>query len=100
MSYTADTAPCGGLDALADGAHLLLSEATLRSLSEDAQPPEPRGHLLPAEAADAARKGGVERLVMTHLPVDNDGAASLRAQAQAVFEGEVDIAEPGRSYEV
>lgn len=100
MSYTADTAPCGGLDALADGAHLLLSEATLRSLSEDAQPPEPRGHLTPAEAADAARKGRVERLVMTHLPVDNDGAAGLRAQAQAVFDGEVDIAEPGRSYEV
>ena len=57
LAYTADTAPCAGLDDLANGADLLLSEATLRSLDEDAQPPEPRGHLLPSEAGDAAREG-------------------------------------------
>jgi ribonuclease BN (tRNA processing enzyme) len=39
LAYTADTAPCGGLTDLADGADLLLSEATLRSLDEDAAPP-------------------------------------------------------------
>ncbi len=100
LSYTADTGPCGGLDELADGANLLLSEATLRSLDEDAQPPEPRGHLLPAEAAEAARLGGVERLVLTHLPVNHDEATSFRMQAQEVFEGPVEIATPGRSYEV
>ncbi|MGI8657732.1 MAG: MBL fold metallo-hydrolase [Candidatus Limnocylindria bacterium] len=100
LAYTADTAPCAGLDALADGAKLLLSEATLRSLAEDAQPPEPRGHLLPSEAADVAREGGVERLVLTHLPVNGDDAASFRSQAQASFDGLVDIAQPGNDYEV
>ena len=100
LAYTADTAPCGGLSELAEGADLLVSEATLRSLDEDAQPPEPRGHLLPAEAGEAARAGGVGRLLLTHLPVDADGAASFQAEAAATFGGEVEVAEPNRAYEV
>lgn len=100
LSYTADTAPCSGLDELADGAHLLLSEATLRSLAEDAQPPEPRGHLLPAEAAEAARLGGADRLVLTHLPVNHDEAKAFQEQAREVFPGTVEIATPGRTYDV
>jgi ribonuclease BN (tRNA processing enzyme) len=99
LGYTADTAPCDGLAALADGADLLLSEATLRSLDEDAQPPEPRGHLLPSEAGNAARDGRAERLVLTHLPVD-EGADWFRASAAEAFGGDVEIAEPGQSYEV
>ena len=57
LAYTADTAPCEGLTDLADDADLLLSEATLRNLDEDARPPQPRGHLLPSEAGAAARDG-------------------------------------------
>jgi ribonuclease BN (tRNA processing enzyme) len=98
-SYTADTAPCGGLADLADGTDLLLSEATLRSLDEDAEPPEPRGHLLPEEAGDAAREGRAGRLILTHLPVENGGSVAREAAADA-FGGEVEIAEPSRSYEV
>jgi ribonuclease BN (tRNA processing enzyme) len=99
LSYTADTAPCGGLDDLADGADLLLSEATLRSLDEDAQPPEPRGHLLPAEAGAAARHGGAKQLVLTHLPVDGDGSWAS-ALAAETFGADVAIAEPSMTYEV
>jgi ribonuclease BN (tRNA processing enzyme) len=99
LSYTADTAPCGGLADLADGTDLLLSEATLRSLDEDAEPPEPRGHLLPAEAGAAARDGRAGRLLLTHLPIENGGSAAREAAASA-FGGEVEIAEPSRSYEV
>jgi ribonuclease BN (tRNA processing enzyme) len=99
LAYTADTAPCGGLTALATEADLMLSEATLRSLDEDAQPPEPRGHLTPAEAGAAARDGGSRRLMLTHLPVDGDGswATSLASEA---FGADAEIAEPARSYEV
>jgi len=100
LAYTADTAPCDGLTDLADDVDLLLSEATLRSLDEDAQPPEPRGHLTPAEAGSAARDGGARRLVLTHLPVNGDGAAWARTDAAAAFGSDVDIAEPGRTYEV
>lgn len=99
LAYTADTAPSDGLNQLADGADLLLSEATLRSLDEDAAPPEPRGHLTPAEAGQAARDAGARRLMLTHLPVDGDGAWA-RTLAGESFGGEVEIAEPARTYEV
>lgn len=98
LSYTADTGPCDALDDLADAAHVLLSEATLRSLDEDAQPPERRGHLLPAEAGAAARRAGAERLILTHLPVD--ATASMEVAAREAFGSAVEIAEPGGSYEV
>lgn len=99
LAYTADTGPCDALADLADRADLLLSEATLRSLDEDAVAPEPRGHLLPAEAGTAARDGGSRRLMLTHLPVDGDGAWARDAAAEA-FGGEVEVAEPQRAYDV
>jgi ribonuclease BN (tRNA processing enzyme) len=98
LAYTADTAPCGGLTDLADSADLLLSEATLRSLDEDAAPPEPRGHITPAEAGTAAREGRSRRLMLTHLPVNGDGSWA-RDEAAETFGAEVELAEPGRSYE-
>jgi ribonuclease BN (tRNA processing enzyme) len=99
LAYTADTAPCGGLTDLADAADLLLSEATLRSLDEDAVPPEPRGHLLPAEAGAAARDGGTRRLMLTHLPVDGDGSWA-RDEASQAFGAAVELAEPSQTYEI
>jgi ribonuclease BN (tRNA processing enzyme) len=99
LAYTADTAPCGGLVDLADGPDLLLSEATLRSLDEDAAPPEPRGHLTPAEAGEAARVGGTRRLMLTHLPVNGDGDWATR-EASETFQADVVIAEPSQTYEI
>jgi ribonuclease BN (tRNA processing enzyme) len=99
LAYTADTGPSAGLADLADGADLLLSEATLRSLEEDAVPPEPRGHLTPGEAGEAARVGGAGRLLLTHLPIEGDGSWA-RTLASEAFEREVEIAEPSRTYEI
>ena len=99
LGYTADTAPGAALSDLADGADLLLSEATLRTLDEDAAPPEPRGHLLPAEAGEAAREAGARRLMLTHLPVD-DGGRWARETASEAFGREAEIAEPAQSYEI
>jgi ribonuclease BN (tRNA processing enzyme) len=99
LAYTADTAPCDGLTDLADSPDLLLSEATLRSLDEDAMPPEPRGHLLPAEAGNAARNGGAGALMLTHLPANGDGAWASELASEA-FGGDVDIAVPQRSYDI
>jgi len=99
LAYTADTAPCTALKDLATDADLLLSEATLRSLDEDAVAPEPRGHLTPAEAGAAAREGGSRRLMLTHLPIDGDGGWALNAASEA-FAGPVSIAEPSADYEI
>jgi len=99
LAYTADTGPSDGLADLADAADLLLSEATLRSVDEDAVPPERRGHLLPEEAAQAALDGGSRRLMLTHLPVNGDGNWA-RQRAAETFGGPVDLAEPDRSYEI
>jgi ribonuclease BN (tRNA processing enzyme) len=99
LAYTADTAPARGLEDLADSADLLLSEATLRSLDEDAAPPEPRGHLLPTEAGEAARAGGAKRLMLTHLPANGDGDWA-RVLAAEAFGADVEIAEPAQTYDV
>ncbi len=99
LAYTADTAPCPGLDDLADHADLLLSEATLRSLDEDAQPPQQRGHLLASEAGAVAHDCGTKRLMLTHLPIDVDGSWA-RVAAEEAFSGDVEVADPGGSYEV
>lgn len=100
LAYTADTAPCEGLNELATDADLLLSEATLHSLDEDASPPEPRGHLLPAEAGAAARAGGTRGLMLTHLPVNGAEGAWARTAAEEAFGGQVDVAEPSQTYEI
>ena len=99
LAYTADTGPCDGLGDIADAANLLLSEATLTSLDEDAQPPERRGHLLPAEAGAVAREGGTETLLLTHLPV-NGNAEWARASASDAYGAPVELAQPSRVYEV
>jgi ribonuclease BN (tRNA processing enzyme) len=99
LGYTADTGPCEAVATIADGADLFLSEATLRSLDEDAQAPERRGHLLPAEAGEAARQVGAKRLMLTHLPVDGDGSWARHAASDA-YGAEAEVAEPARSYEI
>jgi ribonuclease BN (tRNA processing enzyme) len=99
LAYTADTGPDDVVGEIGDQADLLLAEATLRSLDEDAQPPEPRGHLLPAEAGTYAREAAARRLLLTHLPVNGDATWAATTAGEA-FGGAVEIAAPQRSYEV
>ncbi|WP_245850543.1 MBL fold metallo-hydrolase [Longimonas halophila] len=58
VAYSCDTAPCDAVVKLAEGADLLIHEAT------GAGP----GHSSMVEAADIARAAGVDRLVLVHLP--------------------------------
>ena len=100
LVYTADTAPGPDAERLSDGAALLLAEATLRSLDEDAQPPEPRGHLLPSEAGELAQRAGARRLLLTHLPVNGDEPQRAERAAAEKFGGEVAVAEPLARYDL
>jgi ribonuclease BN (tRNA processing enzyme) len=91
LAYTGDTDACAGLDALAAGADLLLSEAAYVEGRDD----EWRGiHLTGRRAGEAAARGASERLVLTHIPAWNDPAVAV-AEARAVYRGPVDVAVPG-----
>jgi ribonuclease BN (tRNA processing enzyme) len=95
LAYSADTGPCAGLDQVADGADLLLAEAAFQS-GED-NPPDL--HLTGADGGRAATRGGVGRLVVTHVPAWYDAAVAV-AEAKAHFGGEISLATPGATYDV
>ncbi|GAA4870529.1 MBL fold metallo-hydrolase [Saccharopolyspora cebuensis] len=95
LAYTGDTGPCPALDELGRDADVLLAEA-----SWPHHPEAPDGlHLSGLQAAEAAVSSGARRLLLTHLQPWSDPHA-IRAEAAAVFDGPVEVVEPGREYVV
>jgi len=90
LVYSGDSAPCTALDAITEGADLLLLEA---SFLEGEDNPE-HLHLTGPEAAGIATRAGAERLVLTHVPPWYDGETVL-AQAAPHFAGSIALARPG-----
>ncbi|MGH2923033.1 MAG: MBL fold metallo-hydrolase [Solirubrobacterales bacterium] len=95
LSYGADTRPGDEIIEAARDADLLICEATL---------PRPertgvRGHLTPTEAAEHARAAGVKRLVLTHIS-DELGDDWALEQAREAFDGPLEIAREGATYEI
>jgi ribonuclease BN (tRNA processing enzyme) len=97
LAYSADTGPCDALVEVAEGADLALFESSFEEGRDDAAPPDL--HLTGRQAAEHARRAGVRRLILTHLPPWNDPATSLAA-AEAAFDGPVELARPGATYEL
>jgi ribonuclease Z len=91
FAFVMDTRLCDAVYALADGADLLVIEATF--LTEDAALAEKYGHLTAAQAAGVATECGVRRLVLTHFSRRYDDPARFRAEAGEVFGGDLVIAE-------
>lgn len=94
LAYTGDTGPCDEAVALARGADLFLAEATYQNGADLAY-----FHMSAQQAAEHARAAGAARLVLTHLVPGLDPAVSRR-EAAAAFDGPVDAATPGASWEV
>lgn len=95
LAYTGDSRPDPAVVRLAEGADVLLAEASYAPEVPERQ----RGGL--SSAADAARQAaqaGVGRLVLTHLMPVTD-PAEARATAGA-FTGPLDVAVPGLSLDV
>lgn len=93
LAYTGDTDTCPGLLELARDADLLLAEAAYQEGRDTG-----RGiHLTGRRAAEAAADGRSRRLVLTHLPPWND-AAVVRAEAEAVYDGPIELAVPGATW--
>ena len=95
LVYSGDTGPCEALDGVAARAHLLLAEASFRT--GDDNPPDL--HLTGADCGRTASKAGVERLVITHIPPWHDPAVA-EAEARAEWDGPVELARAGATYDV
>ena len=91
FGFVMDTRLCDAVYALADGADLLVIEATF--LSEDSELATRYGHLTARQAAQAAAECGVRRLVLTHFSQRYTDSQRYRDEAAEVFDGDLVIAE-------
>jgi ribonuclease BN (tRNA processing enzyme) len=94
LGYTADTGPGWEPARLGSPLDLLLSEATFTADREGHS-----AHLSGRQAGVLARQAGARRLVLTHLWPVTDRTA-LQAEAEAAYGAPVELAEPGRTYDV
>jgi len=95
LAYSADTGPSDALVSLAEGADVLLCEA---SFDEGAANP-PNLHLTGREAGEHAAKAGAGRLLVTHVPPWVD-AARVAEAASAAFAGRTDLVAADQAYEL
>lgn len=78
ICYSADTRPCNAVVRLADGADILIHEAT----------GEGDGHSFPSEAGQIAERAGVRELYLIHYPPEDDVNLMVE-QAKSNFNGKV-----------
>jgi ribonuclease BN (tRNA processing enzyme) len=90
LAYSADTGESEALVRLAEGADLLLCEASFL----DRPGLAPDLHLSGRQAAEHAERAGVGQLVLTHLVPWNDRERTL-AEASAVYRGPLSLATSG-----
>ena len=90
LAYSADTGASDALVRLADGADLLLCEASFL----DGQDTRPDLHLTARQAAEHAARAGVGQLVLTHLVPWNDRGRSL-TEASGAYRGPLSLATSG-----
>jgi ribonuclease BN (tRNA processing enzyme) len=96
LAYTGDTDTCDALGPLCKGAGLVLADTAFVE-GRDAS----RGvHLTAARAGAAvAAAGGVGRLVLTPLPPWNDPQECLEP-ARSTWDGPLEVAKPGATYDL
>ena len=90
LAYSADTGESDALVRLAEGADLLLCEASFL----DAPDLPPNLHLTARQAAQHAARAGVGQLVLTHLVPGNSRDRTLAEAAQA-YRGPLSLATSG-----
>jgi ribonuclease BN (tRNA processing enzyme) len=93
--YSGDTAPCDALVELARDADLFLCEASFQEGRDTA----PGLHLNGRQAGEHAARAGVRLLVLTHVPPWNDPMRAV-AEAAATYDGPIQLARAGATYEL
>ncbi|WP_084125846.1 MBL fold metallo-hydrolase [Demequina sp. NBRC 110054] len=90
LAYSGDTDACEGLEAIAEGADLLLCEASFLERED-----RPLGmHLTGARAGQVAERSGVGRLLLTHIPPWTEPYETV-AEAAAEYSGPLGAAHAG-----
>jgi ribonuclease Z len=87
--YSSDTAPTDSMVRLAEGADILIHEAT------GASP----GHSDGTGAGEVARRAGVRQLVLIHYPIARGAPCAMLREAEAAFGGPVKLAKDFEVYE-
>ena len=90
LAYSADTGESDALVRLAEGADVLLCEASFRSGPDN----PPNLHLTARQAGEHAARAGAGQLVLTHLVPGSDREGSL-AEAAASYRGPLSAAFSG-----
>ncbi len=90
FAFVMDTRLCDAVYALAEGADLLVIEATF--LAEDADLAWRFGHLTAAQAARVAAESGVRTLVLTHFSQRYPDPAAFESEAREHFDGDLVVA--------
>lgn len=94
LAYTGDTGPTDEVVKMAEGADLLMSEATWRH-SDDLLP----FHMSARQAGEHAARAGVGQLALTHIWPTLDTDDSLD-EAAGSFDGPIEIARGGMHFAV
>jgi ribonuclease Z len=82
LAYSCDTEPCGEVVRLAEGADVLIHEASGASL----------GHSSAGQAGQIAAQAEVGRLFLIHYPTGKYADGNLIAEARRYYQGAVDLA--------
>jgi ribonuclease Z len=82
LVFSGDTAPCDMVRVAADGADVLVHEATF--LSEERERALETGHSTARQAAELAAEAGVGLLALTHVST-RYGGGEIREEARAIF---------------
>ncbi|MFF0546551.1 cyclic nucleotide-degrading phosphodiesterase [Nocardia thailandica] len=94
--YTGDTAMCDAVVELAEGADVLMSEA---SWTHDPANRPPGIHLSGTEAGEIATRAGAKELLLTHVPPWTS-REDVIAEAKAAFAGPVHAVSPGETFDI
>ncbi|MCX8161685.1 MAG: ribonuclease Z [Candidatus Bathyarchaeota archaeon] len=97
LAYTGDTIPCRAVEELAEGADILIHEATF---TEDlAGKATVEGHTTAAQAAYIASRSSVKLLVLTHISARYVTVDALVDEAKRIYSNVV-VAEDGLTIEL
>ncbi|RYP84105.1 MBL fold metallo-hydrolase [Nocardioides guangzhouensis] len=95
LVYTGDSGVCEPVEHAAEGADLFLAEAAFCDGEEN-----PEGiHLTGTDVGNMAKRAGVGRLVLTHIPAWHDRQVAFD-EARAVWDGPLEVAAAGATYDV